>query len=391
MCEDCRRVANEMTADYKRRNKDRIQKMNLFYRMTKDMSKEDRDKLKAKFQKEHNIESVVKGSVSDHRKPHTNRDGVAGKECSVADCGWRPLTEYNANTKHWDGLRTTCKGCMARYRTQNREKMNEYHKKKLLTDECFKIRQRVKVRIHSCLNKVGLKKDQRTEDILGCSIEYFRQYLESKFSPGMSWDNFGNHADNGQKQIGWHIDHIIPCASWNLTDPVELKLCFHYRNCTPMWGLENLSKCAKFSLDDKRDYIEEMKSVISGCVTIPPPEPVIEPPPAVTNDVEWRFREEQCLEAMRVMFFQAENPSGDGYKSSLFSRMKNMESRKRGSENPKSRKVCQHTLDDTRTLIKTFDSISIAARELGVCYVSISNCCRGKVKSAGGYFWTHHS
>lgn len=72
---------------------------------------------------------------------------------------------------------------------------------------------------------------------LGCSIDEFRIYLESKFQPGMSWDN---HAIDG-----WHIDHIIPLASFNLSDYEQLKLACHYTNMQPMWWRKNLSKGKK--------------------------------------------------------------------------------------------------------------------------------------------------
>lgn len=50
----------------------------------------------------------------------------------------------------------------------------------------------------------------------------------------MSWDNYG--------LTGWHIDHIIPCYNFDLTNPVEQALCFHYSNLQPLWAEKNLSK-----------------------------------------------------------------------------------------------------------------------------------------------------
>lgn len=53
----------------------------------------------------------------------------------------------------------------------------------------------------------------------------------------MSWDNYGYR--------GWHIDHIKPCASFDLTDPNQREQCFHFSNLQPMWAKDNLSKGAK--------------------------------------------------------------------------------------------------------------------------------------------------
>ncbi len=73
--------------------------------------------------------------------------------------------------------------------------------------------------------------------LVGCSLEDLRNHLESYFAEGMSWDNWGYY--------GWHIDHIIPCCSFDLTKPEEQKKCFHYSNLQPLWGEENLRKKGK--------------------------------------------------------------------------------------------------------------------------------------------------
>jgi hypothetical protein len=69
---------------------------------------------------------------------------------------------------------------------------------------------------------------------LGCSVEELKAYIESKFQEGMSWDNYGFY--------GWHIDHIRPLASFDLSNPEELKKACHYTNLQPLWAEENLSK-----------------------------------------------------------------------------------------------------------------------------------------------------
>ena len=213
---------------YKLENKERTQKMNLFYRMTKDLKPEEVKILKEQFQKEHGIENKVKNKPSAHRKLHTFQEGIEGKECSVPNCGWHSLQEYNRSSKDWDGLRKTCMKCMQEYRKNNRAKMNEYHKKKFKEDQNFSLRQKIKSRIHTALHCSQIKKNKKTEEILGCTIDEFKKHLQDQFTENMSWDNCGF---DSQKQIGWHIDHKIPCASWDLMDPQQLLLCFHYKNC----------------------------------------------------------------------------------------------------------------------------------------------------------------
>lgn len=84
-------------------------------------------------------------------------------------------------------------------------------------------------------------KTDRTSDLLGCSLESFRLYLESKFESGMSWQNYG-------KGLGkWNIDHIIPCSIFDLARPEHQKRCFHFSNLQPMWFEENVKKSNKLT------------------------------------------------------------------------------------------------------------------------------------------------
>ena len=70
--------------------------------------------------------------------------------------------------------------------------------------------------------------------LIGCSIPELKIYLENKFLPGMHWNNWNKD--------GWHIDHIRPCTSFDLTDEEQQKECFHYSNLQPLWASENYSK-----------------------------------------------------------------------------------------------------------------------------------------------------
>ena len=75
-------------------------------------------------------------------------------------------------------------------------------------------------------------------ELTGCSKNDLLKHLESKFTEGMTFENYGE----------WHIDHIRPCASFNLEDPEEQKKCFHWTNLQPLWALDNIRK------GDKWDY-----------------------------------------------------------------------------------------------------------------------------------------
>ena len=86
----------------------------------------------------------------------------------------------------------------------------------------------------------GTSKSAATLELLGCSVEELKKHLENQFIKGMTWNNYGLH--------GWHIDHIKPCASFDLTKEEEQRKCFHYTNLQPLWAKDNLSKSNKYQL-----------------------------------------------------------------------------------------------------------------------------------------------
>lgn len=125
------------------------------------------------------------------------------------------------------------------YYEKNKEKIlfkNKLYKKEYVkTNLNYKIACLLRKRLCDAVTKKH--KNEKTLELLGCSIEQLKIYLESKFTEGMSWNNHGVY--------GWHIDHIKPCAKFDLTDLEQQKECFHYSNLQPLWAEENLKKGAK--------------------------------------------------------------------------------------------------------------------------------------------------
>jgi hypothetical protein len=104
------------------------------------------------------------------------------------------------------------------------------------TSEHIRIKKLLSSRIHKAIirNGNGARKAARTMELIGCTIAEVRANLESKFSPGMTWKNCGRN--------GWHIDHIRPCDSFDLEDPDQQRICFHFTNLQPLWEANNISK-----------------------------------------------------------------------------------------------------------------------------------------------------
>lgn len=81
----------------------------------------------------------------------------------------------------------------------------------------------------------GRTKPATTIDLIGCSHAEFMKHIESRFAPGMSWEN----------RSEWHVDHIVPVSIFDISDPDQARLAFHYSNCQPLWAADNLKKAAK--------------------------------------------------------------------------------------------------------------------------------------------------
>ena len=128
------------------------------------------------------------------------------------------------------------------YRKQNRDKIRIYVRNKRKTNLNFKLADNLRKRVRLALN--GKSKSKNTLKLLGCSVDFLKKYLENQFQSGMSWNNYGN--PNGDHSECWHMDHIVPCASFDdLDDPKQQQKCFHYSNLQPLWAKDNISKGAK--------------------------------------------------------------------------------------------------------------------------------------------------
>lgn len=95
-----------------------------------------------------------------------------------------------------------------------------------------KISMAIRGRILKALKNRSTKKTNKTEELIGCTLDFYMGWIESKFVEGMSWDNHGK----------WHIDHVKPCNTFNILDVEEQKKCFHYTNCRPLWAEDNLRR-----------------------------------------------------------------------------------------------------------------------------------------------------
>ena len=191
---------------------------------------------------------------------------VQCKECHEL----KPRSEFHKDPAAKNGLYFLCKPCknektkknyhdnrdkhlkrMASFRQNNKAhvakrdaasyqrskaKRTAHKKKKYQIDVKFKLEMVLRSRIHKVMKQKNIVKQNRSIELLGCSVTDYKKYLENTFEDGMSWKNYG---------VEWHIDHIKPLASFDLTDAEQQKLAFNFKNTQALWKADNLSKGAK--------------------------------------------------------------------------------------------------------------------------------------------------
>lgn len=124
----------------------------------------------------------------------------------------------------------TCKQKNRKYHREHRKEFNIRYK----TDIQYRLANTLRTHLLILINKQKATKKDSALKLVGCSLTELKTYLESLWQPGMSWNN---HTSDG-----WHIDHIKPVNTFDLTDLEQQRKCFHYTNLRPLWAKENLSR-----------------------------------------------------------------------------------------------------------------------------------------------------
>lgn len=129
-----------------------------------------------------------------------------------------------------------------KWRENNKEHVNkykrDYERKRRAEDPKYRLGVRTRTAVWQLLKERGVKKSNKTFDLLDYSIEELMTHLESLFTVGMTWDNYGE----------WHVDHVKPMTSFNFesVNDVEFKECWSLKNLQPLWWNDNLSKGPRY-------------------------------------------------------------------------------------------------------------------------------------------------
>ncbi len=111
-----------------------------------------------------------------------------------------------------------------------KDRVIQRHKERKRDEPAFRAMLNCRARLKSALKQQHAWKQARR--MIGCTVKELKAHLESLFTEGMSWDNYGQ----------WHVDHVNPCARFDLTSEAQQRMCFHYTNLQPLWALDNWQK-----------------------------------------------------------------------------------------------------------------------------------------------------
>lgn len=234
----CKICTSEDNKNSRNKNKDKVKEDNKIWRENNKINKKKCSKCK-----------VIK-KIEYFHKNNSRKDGYS---CQCSAC------QKESSRKSYEKHKLKVNNRSKKWRSKNKENISEYNKKwfsenpkynisrskykkewtkkRIETDEVFKFKQAIRRSICSSFNrgKNKFKKESSTSFILGCSIEEFKHYIESKFTDGMTFDNHGKN--------GWHLDHIVPLATAKTKEDI-IRLN-HYTNFQPLWAEDNLKKSNK--------------------------------------------------------------------------------------------------------------------------------------------------
>lgn len=192
---------------------------------------------------------AIKARVNEYRAanlPAIKEGKKAYREANADKVSAGKRDWYQRNRKHviakaqsrWAGrdvekARETKRARRLKNHVTETAKDRAYRKQRMASDLNFRLRSALRGRMGSAI-RTGAKAGSAVRD-LGCSIEEFRVYIAAKFRDGMSWDNYGE----------WHLDHIRPLVSFDLSDREQFLRAAHYTNMQPLWAHENRAKGAR--------------------------------------------------------------------------------------------------------------------------------------------------
>ena len=129
--------------------------------------------------------------------------------------------DFYSDRSNKDSLTTRCKQCH-----------QQLKKKRYESDHIYKTTDLLKARIAA--KTKACPTTAEAIELIGCSFEEYCKHIQSQFTDGMTWHN--------HTRKGWHCDHIVPIAEFDMSDLEQRKLAFHFTNVQPLWHDDHREK-----------------------------------------------------------------------------------------------------------------------------------------------------
>ena len=179
-------------------------------------------------------EAIRRGFIFYFGKPcingHIGKRYITNRQCLGCSDVFGKKKAKTQYLKHKGKRLQYAKEYREKYADVLSKKSAEHSRLKRKSNPAYALKARLQARCRDALKAIGVKKNSRTEEMLGCSFADFRWHIEKQFAKGMNWEDAS----------AWHIDHIIPCASAKSVE--ELQALFHFTNLRPVWAADNLAK-----------------------------------------------------------------------------------------------------------------------------------------------------
>ena len=169
------------------------------------------------------VQKLPINSFRHNRCKCKNCEKDYGRKYRQSDIGKQKAKEWSNNNKNKH------KKLQSEWAKNNRQHLNDKFNFRWTNDFEFKIKKSCQKHLINNLKN----KQKSTMKYFSCDIEFFIKWLKYCFTDKMNIQNHGTY---------WHLDHVIPVSSFNLNNPDDLHLCFHYLNYMPITVTDNLSK-----------------------------------------------------------------------------------------------------------------------------------------------------
>lgn len=233
-----REIHRERQKTYRDTNRESIR---LYHRRWEKQNRERRIEAKRERMRRYREAFPEKAKQVQERFWSVDRDSKLAKKAKKMRKYRRlyPEKHREASKRYAEQNPEKIKQYLKEYRSKNRDRLNARTRRRRKKDIQFKLSEYLRGRIVKVLRgKIKVRPGSAVRD-LGCSLEQLISHLETQFRDGMSWDNWG------RGEACWHIDHIVPLASFDLTVRRQFLQACHYTNLQPLWSRDNIRKGAK--------------------------------------------------------------------------------------------------------------------------------------------------